>query len=181
VIRRLHNLLAVVALGICLLGWGYSCCRAYQVAYWGVRCRVIVLLDSGHLLCEVVRHPPETGDDPNWPRWYPGSAPAGGFGSLANWSQPPGWYQRLGFAMEWNRADNFPSSPNIVLPARRYLLSIPLWLPAALFALPLVASWRRRRRARLDREGNRCAICGYDLRATPERCPECGTAVESAV
>ncbi len=63
---------------------------------------------------------------------------------------------------------------------RNRLVVIPYWVPAALFAL-LPAVWLRRHfglrhRARRLRLGL-CLICGYDLRATPERCPECGTPV----
>jgi hypothetical protein len=52
------------------------------------------------------------------------------------------------------------------------LVGLPLWLLAAVFAWS--ARWLLKR-ARAPLPGH-CAICGYDLRATPERCPECGTA-----
>ena len=53
----------------------------------------------------------------------------------------------------------------------------PAWLFAIVFsALPLVrgiALYRRRPRLK----AGHCASCGYDLRATPGRCPECGGVV----
>ena len=58
---------------------------------------------------------------------------------------------------------------------------VPYWF-LAILTLPLPAlrglSYRRyRRRCR----NNLCHTCGYDLRASPERCPECGTANPRAV
>jgi hypothetical protein len=54
------------------------------------------------------------------------------------------------------------------------ILAVPHWLLAVAFAaLPLGRWWRWMRRRR--RRPSACASCGYDLRATPERCPECGT------
>jgi hypothetical protein len=58
--------------------------------------------------------------------------------------------------------------------------TVPHW-SVALTSVVLPAWWIRSfyRRRRAQRLGH-CSRCGYDLRATPERCPECGEPIPSA-
>ena len=61
------------------------------------------------------------------------------------------------------------------------LLIVPYWF---LLALALGAlAWNSMRLMRVMRRVRNsrafCSSCGYDLRATPEKCPECGTVVKN--
>jgi hypothetical protein len=78
---------------------------------------------------------------------------------------------------EWVRWDS-PPTPGFSGVAG-WAVTVPLWAVAALAAFPAVcrsfALARKLRQSSRQRRGH-CGRCGYDLRATPGRCPECGTA-----
>ena len=78
------------------------------------------------------------------------------------------------FGYGWQFSTRFSSSGIETYRA----LVLPYWPLMAPFTVVLardVIGYRRRRAARLRAQG-RCIGCGYDLRASPDRCPECGLA-----
>ena len=81
-----------------------------------------------------------------------------------------GWARRIGFE-QFSVAG---AGPNSFQDLKRGL-AFPCWLPAITFGV-VPALWIRatRHRRRRERVGM-CPQCGYDLRASRERCPECGT------
>jgi uncharacterized membrane protein len=50
-------------------------------------------------------------------------------------------------------------------------LGLPLLLSVILPACWLIRKWMSSR----EKPAGTCSVCGYDLRASKERCPECGT------
>jgi hypothetical protein len=102
------------------------------------------------------------------------------FGLGFYWISPPrdrgpsGFKSFAGFHVQWFQA-TIGSGP-----AFMRILIVPSWfaipLLAALPAAWLIRSRRARRRAYRQEHGL-CCGCGYDLRATPDRCPECGRSV----
>ena|SRR5688572_26542130 len=102
-------------------------------------------------------------------QWQSGPAQAVGGGDHL-----PEFWRRRGFT--FNRVG--PMESPGWLTHRVY--AMPLWFPALVLAiLPLawLARWRRDTRARRRRSTGLCARCRYDLRASGDRCPECGDTI----
>lgn len=90
--------------------------------------------------------------------------------------QWPGDWRRLGFDAYRTEARHFILAP----PAPAWGVVVPHWFLAVGLSVLPAYQFRQLRRRRLAASRLRlglCGGCGYDLRASPDRCPECGTAV----
>jgi hypothetical protein len=88
------------------------------------------------------------------PHWWDRFSPSGGYAVDETWL---GFYAYLG--RNANRTWYF-------------IIRLPYWFIAAASAIPPALRLRRLLRTR-TRDGL-CTHCGYDLRGSPDRCPECG-------
>lgn len=116
--------------------------------------------------------------------WHsPKQAPLGGAGEFTQWNwgraatwgpiwqtrDERSWLSRRGFyTFNYELFKSFGDE-------RVRGFSVPAWLPVLALAV-LPALWVRKVMVPARRIARgRCPSCGYDLRATPERCPECGS------
>ena len=180
--RRLINLLTLLSLLLCatvvaLWVWSSGAPRTWVLSAGADRA-VLVRSAGGSLQVgrqSVERIGAGLPPDVRFNLSEPGAvvyATPGAKGSFAN-----GWYDPRGGLWSAGWTDVAIHSNRYRLRCSRLRLSYALMalvtaaLPAAWLA---VRTWQRRRSALRDRR-QLCACCGYDLRATPDRCPECGT------
>jgi hypothetical protein len=182
--RKLFTLCSAVSLllcaAVCVLWvrshWQCDDVRIGTGRPYGVF-HVVISTQPGQLRVGTCRERLQDPADPDPRRgrrlvWRHGSYPAGPVRPL------PGFIGRLGFDRDAQRGTgNSLGEQGRMAHFTFHTVRLPLWLLAFTFALPAAARAvsRRRRTTRAGRlAAGLCACCGYDLRATPERCPECG-------
>jgi hypothetical protein len=161
-----------ILLGLVLTAWARSTLRWDMVA-WSDSSRFVYLLSSAGRVSFIEQ------------KWDNGTAWRAGW-SVESGATPSGWdregraHDGFRFAgLEWSDQAWWPAIDNNQIFASYYvpphrIIAVPYWLITVVLSSPLlhallVARRRRRRSAR-----QLCPDCGYDLRATPRRCPECG-------
>jgi hypothetical protein len=131
-----------------------------------------------HLTCDTGRLTLNVTTDDLWPHhpyarahWHVGGPRyATGPAPLDAFRPGRSFWNRLGFC-----DFTFVNAGNALETSWR-TISVPLWFPTLLTAA-LPGGWLVHFRRRTRFKAGHCRRCGYDLRATPDRCPECGEAV----
>ena len=142
--------------------------------------------NPGRLECHVHTTDADLGGPSGWHlgtiRWgVPIEQPDG---SRLTFMPGPADWTRWHFGFKWWPAHfvdpagtPFHQGPAAGYTVKSWKLAVPHWFLAALTGVPscirIVSVLRRAGMLRRMRHGL-CPSCGYDLRATPERCPECG-------
>ena len=182
--RILLNVATAVSLVLCV-ATGAMWAGSYPGERWatsGGPREVAVIVHRGRALVEARSHSVAA---------YPGVRPTRARGvNERDLALPPGWQHDpvraglwearagetvLGFGRQsvWFWRADVPAGVYRI--ERGENVAFPLWLPLGAFAALPAVGWLRSRVARERARAGLCVACGYDLRATPGRCPECGT------
>ncbi len=161
-LRRALTILSLIGLLFSVGLWGAT---YYRIQYWG-RHHGAIALGTG---CVTIYAYGPMDRTPQVNEWQ--SEGFDGFSTV--------WIPRISASSTVTRFGASSVTQHLFYyasPVGGWIVVIPLWLPTMAFigvgGVPLVrTSHRRRKRKKLGL----CVKCGYDLRGSKERCPECGT------
>ena len=178
--HRLFTITSVLSLALCAAVAGIWLDTLGHVVLWTVpssNSQLSIRTDPGAISMYLTTYDEAVAADEGV-QWYRAKRE-----STPRTTQFPKWHV-LGAGFEHSKLD-FGSTLGQAKYADQVMLRFPLWLPFCIFAIlptTIIARWVAVRLPRLWRTpAGRCAACGYDLRATPGRCPECGTTATKKV
>jgi hypothetical protein len=159
--RRLFNILSAMSLLLCvvvLVLWVLSIWVTTRWGYCGKGGGPYFLVCSLHGCIDV-----------NYVTLYTGHGkPLTGFAAFPAYALGyiPHWWDYLFFGVQ-----------NATTATELSRFIIPDWFVCSITAVFPCLWYRSYRQRRIAERKGLCPKCGYDLRATPDRCPECGTPV----